>query len=110
MPENINDTPARYDQNNEYLRDPMNTQAKPYSTKQMTANQSHANKVWVYNEDGGKIVSLEEAKKLLSDGWKDSPYAHPNALKTEAENVGLKVDKRWGAKKLKDELLKASDG
>jgi len=121
--ENLNDTPARFEENEQYLRDPESPQAKPYSTKQLMANDSHAQNVWVYDkEEGGKLVSREEAEDLLADGWKDEPYEHPNnpnakksekvvetdevkALRDELDEMGIDYDKRWGAAKLKKALL-----
>ena len=115
--ENINDTPARFEENQDYLRDPLSTTAKPYSTKQQQANEEHASKVWLYNKDGGKLFSRDEAEEAMKDGWKPEPYkkakeekpvedAELKALREEAKDMGVKVDKRWNKKRLMEEMEK----
>ncbi len=118
MPENINDTPARFEENEEYLRDPISNSAKPYSTKQEAANREHAEKVWMYHKtEGARLFDKDD----VPEGWQDTPFEHPNnpdhqpepvendelkALREEAEDMGIEVDKRWGVKRLKEEMIK----
>lgn len=125
MPENINDTPARYEENVEYLRDPLSNSAKPYSSKQSTANDEHRDRVWLYHkEHGGRIFSRHDVDQALEDGWSEKCFEHPNnpshqtakavdtpeleALRGEAEKLGIKVDKRWTQKRLLEEMEKAA--
>lgn len=128
MPENINDSPARYEENEDFLRDPMSNTAKPYSRKQKEANYNHARKTWLYHKtEGAKLFDKDEVEDAFEDGWVDVPFKHPNnpkhvaptkeekespeylALKEEAEGLGIKVDKRWGLKKLTEEIMKTED-
>ena len=125
MPENLHDTPARLEQHNTYLKDPTNPEGKPYSSKQAAANQMHKTKVTLYHAiHGTHTFDADECIPAMADGWRDTPYVHPNnpdhqppvdetaedneieALRAELTNMGRKFDKRWGKERLRQELLK----
>lgn len=131
MPANVNDSPATYEQNREYLRDPTSPRAKPYSTAQKAANVENGQRQWLYHpkEPNGKIFLKSEVAARLAEGWtdtrgvKDPKVASAEVDKTplpdsyerevlfkEAEGMGVQVDKRWSTKKLRETILKAAPG
>lgn len=77
---------------------------------------------WKYAADGRSIVVDDaDAEEALGDGWYDSPADVPDpdavpeadaldALRAEAEALGVKVDKRWGADRLATEIANAEKG
>lgn len=127
--ENLRDTPARYEENELYARDPLSNHSKPYSTKQLRANEEHKLKVTMYHkEHGRRKFHKHDLDEAIADGWRDVPYIHPrhpkkkiedqqeqestpllDALRDEAEKMGVTVDLRWGEKRLKKEILEAAD-
>lgn len=77
---------------------------------------------WRYaSGDRTCIVESIEEDEALGEGWYDSPAkipdpdddpakedaSHIEALKAEAESLGIKVDARWGEKRLAAEIEKA---
>ena len=131
MPENLNNSPARFEENEQYLRDPTSPSGKPYSTEQKAANERHKRRVTLYHEtEGRRVFDRSEEKEMLAKGWQDAPIVHPKnpnvknvknvsretsetevdeeleILRNEASEMGLKVDKRWSKQRLKDEILK----
>lgn len=125
--ENLHNTAATYDQNQDYLKDPTRPESKPYSTKQQAANQAQGGRSWLYHKTKGEqIFDAEDMEQAEKDGWSNTPFKHPNnpdhqapvdasennsetdALKLEAERIGLKVDKRWSNKRLREEIVKAA--
>ena len=132
MPENLNNSPARLEENDAYLRDPTDPQGKPYSTEQKAANIRHKQRVTLYHEkEGRRVFDRSEEKEMMAQGWQDTPIYHPKnpdvknianvshgtsekddideelqILRNEATEMGLKVDKRWSKQRLKDEILK----
>ena len=124
MPENLNDSPARLEENEEYQRDPYSTQGKPYSTKQLAANARHGQRETLYhNEHGRRVFMRDEVEDAKKDGWRDVPFVHPRhpenvieiddpemkALVKEAQEMGIKVDKRWNKKRLISKMREAVD-
>ena len=127
--ENLRDTPARYEENELYQRDPLSNHAKPFSSKQMKANEQHKRLVTLYHKEHGRQkFDRDEMQSKMAEGWRDVPFVHPrhpdkkidaqkeqesppliDALRDEAVKMGVTVDKRWGEKKLKEEILKAAD-
>ena len=132
MPENLNNSPARLEENEQYLRDPTSPSGKPYSTEQKAANERHKHRETLYHvTEGRRVFDKSEVEAAKKEGWRDVPFVHPrhpnkkidvpretsqeNAqevdeeleiLRTEATEMGLKVDKRWSKQRLKDEILK----
>lgn len=74
---------------------------------------------WKYAADGRTlIVDDAESEEALGDGWYDTPADIPDpdaeddaadldALRAEAEALGIKVDARWKEKRLQEEIAKA---
>jgi hypothetical protein len=74
---------------------------------------------WKYAADGRSlIVDDADAEEALGEGWYDSPANIPDldaepdtddidALRAQAEELGIEVDKRWKAKRLHEEIAKA---
>ena len=133
MPENLHDSPARLEEHEQYLRDPTSTGGKPYSSKQRAANEEHKRRVTLcHKTEGRQKFDASEVENAMKNGWRDTPFVHPRhpgkildtvepaeqeptpemqALLGEAKKLGIAVDKRWGQKRLQDEILKAaSDG
>jgi len=131
MAANLNDSPATFEQNQQYLKDPMSAQGRPYSTKQMAANRNHGSKVRLYHKDykkdnGGKLFDADEVDAAISEGWSDIPFINHNnpeekverveaketderkALIAEAEKMNIKIDKRWSDDKIKKAMLEAA--
>jgi len=127
MAENFHDTAASFDQNEAYLKDPISSESKPYSTKQQAANQAHGHKTWLYHKViGGKVFDNNAIDAAFEKVWQHEPFEHPNApgvtaetpeatetdevklLRDELERAGVVVDKRWGVKRLREELTKTS--
>lgn len=83
MPANINDTPARKKQNDDYIADPTAPAGKPYSRKQSEANTAHKGRTRLYHKtqcpNNGQVFEGFEVDDALADGWVDEPYVHPNA-------------------------------
>lgn len=122
--ENLNDSPARFEDNEHYLKDPTSPSSKPYSTKQQAANERWRMRETLYHEvHGRKVFNKDEVEDAKAEGWRDVPFIHPKnpdkkveaveteeikLLREEAEKMGIKVDKRWSSKRLQDEMLKVS--
>lgn len=130
--ENLQDSPATFEENQEYLKDRTSAEGKPYSTKQVAANAAHARRTTLYHKTlhpqqlGRKNFDIDEVEQALKDGYRDTPFIHPRhpklkiveetpehkipelkVLKAEAEALGIKVKGNWGIKKLK-EVIKAA--
>jgi len=123
--ENLNDSPARFEDNEHYLKDPTSPSSKPYSSKQKEANARWGMRETLYHEkEGRRVFNKDEVEEAKKNGWRDVPFVHPRhpkkkveapvetdelkLLREEAEKMGIEVDKRWGSKRLQDEMLKAS--
>jgi len=131
MPENINDTPARREQVEDYKADPTRPSAKPYSSKQLAGMAEVASKIWLYHPtEKPRIFHKDEVSVAVADGWSDVPFKHPNNpnhvhpsagvtspakaapdsdlefLRKQATNMGIKIDSRWGEKRLTEEINK----
>lgn len=126
--ENIHNSAATLEQHTQYLKDPTRPEAKPYSSKQVEANEAHKQRVTLYHKTlnadvlGRKVFHIDEVEQAKKDGWVDTPYIHPRhpnkvveeaavtptleALRSEAKTMGITVDQRWGEKRLKAEMLK----
>jgi hypothetical protein len=77
---------------------------------------------WKYAADGRSLVVDDaDAEEALGEGWYDSPADIPDpdaepeaddidALRAQAEELGVKVDKRWKAERLAEEIAKAKAG
>lgn len=84
MAENLRDTPATYEENLDYLRDPEHPKSKPYSSKQKAANAEHARHVTLYHKihapglEGGRDFLREEVEAAKAEGWVTRPILHPN--------------------------------
>ena len=129
--ENYHDTPATHEQNTLYQSRPDDPISKPYSTKQLASNERAANRTMLYSlEHGeaknnyGKVFSRAEADQAKRDGWSDVCPLHPkevelglnkkkkaeaespliDILRREADDKGVKYDKRWGVDKLREAL------
>ncbi len=88
-------------------------------------------RTWVYHEsEPAKIVDSDDCEALYADGWQDLPFVKVDkepvkvdkdeasigktgdpgdvfdrsVLKLEAESLGIKVDGRWSAERLKKEI------
>ena len=129
MAENLHDTPATYEQNLAYLKNPESPESKKYSSKQAEANIAHKTKVMLYHADhdggvGGRVFDREDAEDAAAAGWVDTPFKHPNnpdhqpvpepvasperdMLIDEAEKLGITIDKRWGLERLRKAIVKA---
>lgn len=123
MAENLNDSPATYEENQAYLRDPLDPKSKPYSSKQVAANEAHRLVTHLYhkNHEAGRDFYIEEVEQAKADGWVDVPFVHPNnpehkepeitsertLLFEEAERLGVKVDKRLSDTKLRAAIVEA---
>lgn len=127
--ENLNNSAVTLEQHIKYMKDPTDVEGKPYSTKQVSANIAHAQRETLYHKTlsppmGRRVFDKEDVEQAKKDGWVDVPYIHPKnpkkvveakepetpeleALKAEAKSMGIKVDKRWGIKKIKEAMLKA---
>lgn len=95
MAENQNDSPALYEENLDYLRDPENPRSKPYSTKQQAAHDAVAAVTMLYHSDTeldpggrGKTFQREEVEQAMADGWSDVPFEHPNNPKHVHPSMG----------------------
>jgi len=77
---------------------------------------------WLFHaEKGGQMVSSRDAEIALGGGWFDTPAGALASLKKEAASasdsldglretavaLGIGVDKRWGEKRLRDEIESA---
>lgn len=63
-----------------------------------------------------RIVNDADEEEALGDDWYNSPADVPSdapegadldVLRAEAEELGIKVDKRWKAERLAEEIAKA---
>lgn len=133
--QNLNNSPARWDENDKYIRDPSDPKAKPYSTNQVAANQEHKNRVTLYHKTHGRRVFNkvdDDIQALEKEGWRDTPFVHPrhpdekvelesvnlsenqqaerDALYAEAAKLGIdgRRYKQWSMDKLRKEVLKAA--
>lgn len=74
---------------------------------------------WKYGAEGqSAIVNDADEEEALGEGWYDSPadvpapdaeHADIDALRSEAEALGVKVDKRWKAERLAEEIAKVKE-
>lgn len=78
---------------------------------------------WLYHaEEGARLFKAGEPILTEDDGWYDHPDKCPGAqpkepeppaddhldrLRRTAEQLGIKVDKRWGAARLESEIENA---
>ena len=132
MAENLHDTPATYEQNLEYLRDPDKPEAKPYSTRQKAANEENKNWCTLYHKihapgnNGGRDFRREDVEQAMEDGWQDSPILHPNdpavtavavkqpmtpereLLLAEATKLGLHPADTWPIEQLRQAVVEAA--
>ncbi|MEQ8822754.1 MAG: hypothetical protein RIC14_00090 [Filomicrobium sp.] len=75
--------------------------------------------VWMYRKGEGRLFSSPE-EIPQNEGWVDSPALvsetestteehSRESLLERAEELGIKVNKRWGTQRLADEIAKAED-
>lgn len=70
---------------------------------------------WVHHVDGrSKIVNDADEEASLGEGWgkvaekAQSIESELDSLIAQAESLGIKIDNRWGVKRLREEIEKAS--
>ena len=71
---------------------------------------------WLFHRTQGQKLfqTAGEVEAALADGWADTPAAFQGEaegqqndvadLRTQAEALGIKVDARWGAKRIQKEI------
>ncbi len=125
MPENLHDTPARFEENLKYLQDPTDKEGKPYSSKQVAANKARKSQTWLYHEKfGGRVFKEADIEAAMDDGWCEEPFVHPNnpqhqpptvpsasaerdVLLAEAKEMGLNVPSNIGIERLRERISDA---
>ena len=75
--------------------------------------------VWLYQKDGEKLFTdADAAVAARKAGWKDSPadleqddtlVDEREELVSKAELLGIRVDKRWGVKRIQQAIAEHDD-
>ena len=125
MPENLNDTAATVDQNDEYMRDRSHPRGKPYSHKQQDSMALAKGKTMLYNKDtptDGVVFEGHEVADARADGWLPEPLIHPNCpdkqpsskdrdeLMAYAKSIGLNPHHKLSMESLVKLIEGAKDG
>lgn len=89
MAENINDTPARREQVEQYEKDPTHPHGKPYSTKQQAAMEAIKTRKWYYHPT--ERARIFEATDEVPEGWFDSRKEARESAETASPPASPKV-------------------